>query len=462
VTAAGSRFVTTALAAIVAAYLPFLGGGLLTDDFVHIAHLEDLASAGQLAAVPDAFGFYRPLTQASLALDAAMFGGHAAAFRAESLVLHALVIAAAFVVARLVLPSAIAAAAAALAFALTPKAHPIAVLWLSARGELLMALFTLICVAAWIQWSRQRGAWWLAAATASYLLALLSKETAILLPALLLVSPGGTRPVTARLRGVLLLCGLAALVLWWRAQTGALMPFSNDEHYNLGVPLFRVGRNLRNYVERMLPAPIVLIACAALISRTVKAGTPRTVKVRATLPSSEGRDHARLRGPLWSAILFSLAWTLLLLVPVLGIVARNELYLYLPTFGLCLFAAAVAAPWLDRAALTRVSAGGVALCVVGLAAYQVTRSAAFHDDLVFSSRLVQALADAPAVQRHGGDIALVPGEGDDTRQFLQDAIGGYTPLVARRALGRGSVAGTAGTLRLRCDYQDGRVTLQPL
>jgi hypothetical protein len=441
--AATRRFVLIALASIVAAYLPFLGGGLLTDDFVHIARLEDMASVRDLATMPDAFGFYRPLTQASLALDVAMFGGNATAFRAESLVLHALVLGAAFVVARLVLPSAVAAAAAVLAFALTPKAHPIAVLWLSARGELLMALFTLVCVAAWMQWSRGRGTWWLVAAAGSYVLALLSKETAILLPALLLVAPGATVPLAARLRGALLLGGLAAGVLWWRAETGALMPFSTDEHYNLDVPLFRVGRNARNYTERMLPAPLVLLICAAVVSRAIKAGAASQSETRAA-----------------SAILFGLAWTLILLVPVLGIVARNELYLYLPTFGLCLITAALAAPWLDRVAFTPVTAGWVAVCIFGLAVYQVTRSAAFHDDLVFSSRLVQALAEAPVVQRHGTDIALVAGEGE-TRQFLQDVVGGYTPLVARRALGRAALASTAGTLKLRCSYQDGRVTLQP-
>ena len=140
----------------------------------------------------------------------------------------------AFIVAHLVLESPFGAGLAALAFALTPKAPSIAVLWISARGELLVALFSLASIAAWIMWTRRGRAWWLAAALAAYGLALLSKETATLLPVLLLLTKRSERPLAARTAAVTGFIVLALVIYAWRSQTGALTPFAGDEHYSPG------------------------------------------------------------------------------------------------------------------------------------------------------------------------------------------------------------------------------------
>jgi protein O-mannosyl-transferase len=440
--AAVRRVVFLLLVVNLLTYVPFLGGGLLTDDFVHLARLDDVRSFGQLIATPDAFGFYRPLTQASLALDTMVFGGNAAAFRAESLVLHGLVLIAAVVVSRLLL-SPRAAAAAVIAFALTPKAHPIAVLWLSARGELLMSLFSLCAVAAWINWSRGRGRRWLAAAAICYVLALLSKEAAILLPVLLVLAPGATIPTRSRVAALLFLVAVGAALFWWRAQTGALLPLSHDPHYNLEVRLFRLWRNAQNYTARMLPGPLVLLAATAAAFAIGRSRPPVIRRYSAALPT------------------FLVAWMAILLAPVLGIVARNELYLYLPVFGACLLAAHAAAPWIDRLAFTRAGVACLIISAAALAAYQVSRSASFHDDLVFSARLADALAAAPALRGHRGPVTLVAADANSNR-FLQDAIGGYLPVVARRVLGPAAFSTSSPAIRLQCDYRDGRVRLQPL
>ena len=49
-------------------YAPFLGGGFVTDDFPHIAHLQS-QSFPEVLVTPDTFGYYRPMTQASLLAD---------------------------------------------------------------------------------------------------------------------------------------------------------------------------------------------------------------------------------------------------------------------------------------------------------------------------------------------------------------------------------------------------------
>jgi hypothetical protein len=430
------RVTSVLVAALVAAYAPFLGGGFLTDDFVHLARLESAASVREIFTQPDAFGMFRPLTQASLAFDAAMFGDNAIGYRVVNLALHAAVLALAFVVARMVLLSGAAAAAATIAYALTPKAHPIAVLWISARSELLMALLSLACVVSWIKWTRAGGSGWVVASACCYVLAVLSKETSILLPALLLLSPGSSRLFGARLQAVTMFSTLAVVLLWWRANAGALMPVSEDPHYNLAVPPFRFVRNVCNYIGRMVPVPLVLV---------VVAGLAASLSLR--------RSDDTVRGSR-SAAVFAAAWIVVFLAPVLGIVARSELYLYLPTFGCCLLAAWIVSPWLDRLASLRRGIPIFAVTVIALAGYHVSRSAALHDDLVFSERLVRALSQVSSrPDRAAGQLVLVPADAY-TNQYLQDAIGGYIHVVARFA----NVP--AGALRLRCTYAHGRVILE--
>ena len=216
-------------------YLPFINGGLLTDDFAHVVRLSTLDSTARLIDAPDAFGFYRPVTQMSLALAPGARGEHLALARVINVALHASVIALAFVVATLVLESPFAAGLAAVAFALTPKAAVIAVLWISARGELLMALFSLTSVAAWIAWTRNGRGWWLSGALASYGLALLSKETATLLPVLLLVTPRPERRFAARGGAVAGFIALAVVIFAWRAEEVLSFDILCPPHYSTGI-----------------------------------------------------------------------------------------------------------------------------------------------------------------------------------------------------------------------------------
>jgi hypothetical protein len=450
--------------AVLCAYVPFLGGGFLTDDFVHLLHLEAASSVAKLFTAPDAFGFYRPLTQASLAADAAIYGDAAVGFRATNLALHAAVIALAFALGRLVAGSSLVGGIAALAFALTPKAHPIAVLWVSARGELLMAIFSLAAVASWIVWTRGGGGSWLVAAVGAYVLALFSKESAVLLPAVLVVTPGAARPLAARLRAAGAFIASGAAVLWWRAASGALMPYSTDAHYNLAVPLVRLGRNATNYLGRLLPSPAALVLVVGLPAWLAARGrkwdhTPP--------PAAAGVSGSHPIG----VALFGIVWTVVLIAPTLAIAARNELYLYLPSFGACLAAAALVAPAVAGDGRRRVTTVALVLYAVALGGYQVSRSVEFHRDLVFSARLATALRTRPELRGGPGYVALEPANAE-SRRYLQDAIGGYLPVVLRQVLGRpdldGGVQGgvdrrmASPVFRFRCSYDGNVVTLQRL
>jgi hypothetical protein len=442
-------------------YLPFIGGGFLTDDFAHVEHLSRIDSAVRIVDSPDAFGFYRPVTQASIALDLALHGSRPARLRAFNVVLHACVIGLAFVVARLVLGDPLAASLAALAFAMTPKAPPIAALWISARAELLMSAFCLMSVAAWIRWTRDGRPAWLLGAAGAYILALLSKETATLLPLVLLATPGAQRTWRSRAAAAALLCGLAITIYVWRAHIGALTPFSGDAHYDVMTGVSRLVRSLRNYTGRLIAAPLaltVLFLAARFVekrraARTGAAGVHESHSIMAVL------------------LVFPLAWVIAFLAPVLPIVLRSELYLYLPVFGMCLLGGLLAHALSWSVVQRRTIALVIGVYVVALGAYQVARANEIHRDLVFSQKLVEALRHRPDVAAYEGAAVLVPAD-ETTERFLRDAIGGYLHLVLQQALGSTRITGgvqyagedplPAG-LRLTCAYRQdqGLVIISP-
>jgi hypothetical protein len=167
---------------------------------------------------------------------------------------------------------------------------------------------------------------------------------------------------------------------------------------------------------------------------------------------------------------FSCIWTAVFLAPVLPIVLRSELYLYLPVFGLSLLAGSIAAALLEHTGDRRIAAITIGVFGIALAGYQIARASDTHRDLVFSERFVAALATNESVGRSDGTVALLPADAT-TERLLRDAIGGYLYVVLQRARPgtqlnavvqyRGEPPQQAD-LRLVCAYrQDGSVVISP-
>jgi hypothetical protein len=440
------------VALAVAIHAPFTGGGLLTDDFLHLERLQRQTFLGVFVS-PDTFGFYRPLPQASLWLNLQVAGPNASLLRLTNVLIHAAVICAAYLFARLTLKSTASAFFATLAFVLTPKAHPVAVLWISARAELLMALFALTAIICWIRWHSGDGRSWLALAWLSYLLALTCKETAVLLPLLMFFTPVPGQTLT-RTRVVALLGMLlsAVVLLGVRFYVGALMPVSSDPHYDLATPIGRWFRNGRNYFWRALVSPTALVVLAA-VARLVD--------------RKRDSDLPHMRAPLSRLARYAAVWFIVFIIPVLPIVARSELYLYLPVLGLCLVAGSLVESLLSggRTRDPRCLAALV-VYVLAVGGFQVSRAAALHADALFSARFLAAVREDDAIAHHTGSVVFIPADAVTSR-FLQDAIGGYIGTAVDRAVGRHVPAGVGGAgtvhepdaLLLHCAYRDGHVTL---
>lgn len=190
-------------AALIAALAAAAYAGTLWNDLVW----DDRLSAIAPTLAPRPGQWWRPVVMATFAAELAIHGGTPAAMHATNVVLHAAVAVLLERWARtLGLPPA-AALLAALAFAVHPVQSE-AVAYVSGRTDLLCALFVLSALLVW-RGARRATDGRACLTTALLLLALGSKEAALLVP-LVLVAPG-VHPGPERPRPVL---PLAAALAW--------------------------------------------------------------------------------------------------------------------------------------------------------------------------------------------------------------------------------------------------------
>jgi tetratricopeptide (TPR) repeat protein len=178
-------------AGAIAAHLPALSAGFTYDDgafYVRNASIRSLGSA--LSAFSKAFpagdparGLYRPLTNFSYALDYA-FGTSPFVPHLTSVLLHALTALLVLRIAFALRMTALPALACALLFALHPV-HCEAVDSVAGRSELLASVFGLGALLVYARADLAPGLRASLGAAALYALAVLSKESALLLPAVL-------------------------------------------------------------------------------------------------------------------------------------------------------------------------------------------------------------------------------------------------------------------------------------
>ena len=386
----------------------FVAGGWVNDDFVHIGRLST-ASIHDVLAHSDPFGFFRPVAHLTLLAEGRVFGFTPAGFRVTNVLIHVVVCLLVLRIARRLLPPR-AAVLAALAFVLTPKAHTVAVLWASARPELLMSVFSLLAILSWLRWEGGDARWLLLTA-ACYVTALLAKETAALLPVLLLFS--GTeqsRLVTKRRLVAVAAITLSALIpLSLRIAAGGLMPDVGHQHYSFDLSLWRFFRSFEVYLPRALPSSVALV---------VLVGLPGIADWRGVRDVVAQPYTKRLA-------LYALLWFLIFLLPVFPIPARSELYLYLPGAGWCLLAGYLVDGLISVVQpRARLVASLAVIYVASLLGYQISRNLHAGEVQRFTSAFVQAIGDDDGFACTHGPVLIVPID-KRTERLLREGIGGY-------------------------------------
>jgi hypothetical protein len=443
------RFAGLLLVVAILPHAPFLAGGCMTDDFVHLAQLQDHPSLAAILAGPDRAGFFRPAVHTSLLLNAAIAGYDCGtAYRVVNLLLHALAVLLGAAVATRVLGSARAGLLTALMFSLAPKATTITVFWISARGDLLMSVFVFLGVLAWMRWAQEGSSAIVAMVGVCYTLALLSKEAAVLMPGLLLLLPA-IRPWRQRVAAAAAISLGLAIVAFLQSRAQAVLAAFEPPEFALSLSPVRWIRNFWSYLTRAVPVAALFVAASAVAARSGPA------------LATAARSSDMLR-----VYVLGAAWFAAFIAPALPLPLRSELRLYLPAFGLALIGGALVDRLLDQRRAVR---GAVVAVAALLAVYQAARSFEAGRDVRFSRSFVEALAASRALHDHRGPIAIVPAD-DSTEQRLRDTLGGYGPSVIPRVLGRSDVTGDivsvgasvpSGWLVVRTAEVDGRVEVTP-
>jgi len=439
------RLIAWLLAATAAGvFLPALACGFVNvDDPKYVLQnplvLGGLSAAGVRGAWTDVvFANWAPLTILSLQLDATLFGTRPWGYHLTNVLLHAATTGVFFLALSRMTGAPGRSAAAALLFAV----HPLrveSVAWIAERKDVLSVFFLAVALLAYERYARRPTLPGYLAVAAAMLASLLSKATAVTLPVLLLVldawplrradvpgcGPGDAtatgparharaswRRLVAEKLPLLAVAAVFALLTLW-TQRSAVQPGERMPLFAVRLPNAIVA--VADYLRETL-LPIGLHPVHAHMGR----GTPPAALVSAALAvAAVGATAFRLRADV-PACAAGVAWFLLALAPVLGVVAqqgfqsRADRFTYVPHMGLM-----VALVWTAAAGLARVRAPKLAapvlLAVAAAACILATR---FQIDVWSDS--VSLWTHVAALEPPGTLVHLGLGEawydrGDDDR-----------------------------------------------
>lgn len=433
-------------------YANTLSAGLVWDD---IPVVEKNPAVQSLSGIPRLFASpyftdanagdraYRPVTMASLAVDRALGGGRPWVFHLTNAMLHGLASALFFLVLLQFLSSRRWAFAAALLFAVHPV-HTDAVASIVQRAEPLCAIG---CFAA--LWAAARGRWVLCAAAFAF--GLLSKETAIVLPLLLvagrILTPDRLRP-GLKTWVPLAVVVAAYLAVRWSVLGSVAGTRPAFESATLGTRILTMTWVAATYA-RLLVWPWPLCADYAVNTNVhvhvTRAADPRFWIAAPVLGALLALWIAAVRRR--SPLAFWGAWIAIALLPVSNVAIpigtiMAERVLYLPSAGACVLLAALFDRFLADWKPPTGRAAGIALVAV-FGAMTLLRNPVWKDpETLLEARMADA-PDNPFPFFHRAVRHYEAREYEEALELLDHAIEVCPEHVAARHL-RAIVAGVRG------------------
>jgi hypothetical protein len=401
-------------------YLPDIGHGLIKDDFTWI-HNAQAASVSQL--LTGSTGFYRPLVSLSFVADYAVWSDNPFGYGLTNLLLSLGDAALLFALARaLKLPIAAALLAAAV-WLFNVHGINMALLWLSGRTSLLVTMCALATTLAVVH-----RRWFVAGGFC--LAALLCKEEAVMLPALLTAfiawtdrEARSTRSTRSGRAGASIsprrviartwpLWAALAVYLVLRAQSTAFGPLEAPQYYRLSTSPPLIARNVAEYADRAGTLAAAVTIVLLLFAR------------KAPTPFSDEERTALLCAALWIPAMYAVT----VLVPV-----RSTLYAVLPSIGSALAAAAVGSA-IRRQRPDAFKKAATALVVLALILIPVYRQRNGRwVTLADLSTRVMARLESDSRGSSGGRVVLIDDVNDGVN--LAAAIGSGLPDALALSMG---------------------------
>jgi tetratricopeptide (TPR) repeat protein len=438
------RWLVPVLAALVCAviYLPTLKYQFVWDDEQLVTANERLNAANPLSLFGQSFmsqpheseatrvQYYRPLTVLTLWLDRHMWGQNPFGFHLTNVLLNALaLVLLSLLLVRLAGRSQVWPVLLGIGvFGLHP-ARIESVAFISGRTDLLATVFVLLCLLSLWRYARSRRWPWLGVATASAAAAMLAKETAVLLPLLvvaMLFWPGwgasraqGHIGKRARNRLAVILPASAVLaclvVRWFVLGSGALPAGSAGAGQRLFLFLNALGRYgqlaVFPFTHRLLHPDRA--AFAAFNWPTVVG-----LLLLVSLPWLAWRFRSRAPG-------FAAAWFLLFILPssnlfAIGLTFLAERLLCLPLAGVSIIVLAVgrARPGPRRNVIMLLLFAYTGL----MAADTVRRMPVWRDPVTLFQTMVRESSGSANAHLNLGDALFKRGELDSAGREFRAAI----------------------------------------
>lgn len=447
-TSKGRRAAALVVALVaVAAFAASLGYDFVWDDTLLIQQSGSLHHWGELprllvsqfwSEVGEASHYYRPLITLSFFLDMEVWGPQPFGFHLTNVLAHAAVALVVLALARRVTGGEVAALIAALAFALQPL-HAESVSFVSGRTDVLAALFFLLALLAYDR-SRDAARWGFAACSlGAYLLALLSKEVAITLPAVLALWDWRVRDDLRDRRAV------------WRAAAryasygGVLAVYGGLRWLALRDVVDPATGPWAPLLTRLLTTLQTVAAYAWITIVPYPANAYRVIVPVAVPPDLHwwlavvglGAAIAGTAWALWRApvVGFGALWFWITLAPSAGAnllplptVLMAERFLYLPTVGYCLILGWAASRLLgpvrfgSAAELRLAPAVGLALLLLAYLGLTLWRNENWRDEGRLYSHMAEASPTAAVPLVNLAFVELPRGEIASAGEHLREAV----------------------------------------
>lgn len=362
-------------------------------------------------------GIYRPFAIFSLSADYAIWKRWATGFRLTNLLLHAINGFLLFLLAAGLAGEGIVPVVAMLIFLAHPV-HTEAVISIVGRSELFAACFFL---AAWLLFRRGKTLW----AAALFFLALLSKENAIVLPAILLLDLWlSNRDISWKQIASMISVALAYLGLRFAVLGGLGIPASAQYmggHLTYFQRLLTSGRVFIEYLKLIVfPVNVAgdydfnAIPIARLSDSVAWLGLLLIFAIAASAFLYRRRNWIVSFGVLFAFVVFIPAsnW----IVPISVLMA--ERFLYLPLIGLSI-AAAVAFNEIREPRLRKlVGVGGLVTAIVLCNSHDYIR----RNDFTFFSNMVRVVPNSAKGRLGYGFALLQAGRNDEAARQLEAGL----------------------------------------
>jgi hypothetical protein len=357
-------YLVVALVAFVV-FLPWVQGYFLGDDWMLLARNSGRPLPDMLRQISDASNsrWYRPLSELSLAVSWSLFGLNPIGHHLVNSVLHALDAVLVAVVGRHLARDLRVGLMAGLSFAVL-ACHTEAVVWITARHEMLAAGFALLGMLSYIKFRESgRHRWWIGAVL-SYIVSLGFKETTLALPFLLalydliLVYPlqRGNRPLQLGVRQ-----WLPWLLPMITGGAYALFRLQVGGGYHVPFNMLALFKNMVYYLlMEMVALPVSTYFLAHFPFATLPVVAALTIAC--TLIVWRALDRILHNRLVW----FGVLWMVFALAPVILIVAERTTYF--SSVGWAWASAAMVVLGWDAAAVVHLFSRRrlVVLAVVGL------------------------------------------------------------------------------------------------